>query len=50
MQKRKSVHETKAKRARRDGWLKIGVWVFIAVFAFSVAGGMVLFAVQLRSK
>ncbi|HEX8805638.1 MAG TPA: hypothetical protein VF741_01770 [Candidatus Aquilonibacter sp.] len=35
------VHETKAKRARRDFWKRLFVWAFIVLFAFSVAGGLV---------
>lgn len=35
------VHETKAKRARRDFWKRLFVWAFILVFAFSVAGGLI---------
>jgi len=40
------VHETRAKRSRRELWKKLFVWAFILVFAFSVAGGLVFIAVQ----
>jgi hypothetical protein len=36
------VHETRAERERRSLWLKVGVWIFLAIFVFSVAGGVVL--------
>ncbi|HEY5257794.1 MAG TPA: hypothetical protein VIJ12_05380 [Candidatus Baltobacteraceae bacterium] len=48
--KRRSLHEPRAARVRREGWLRAGVWIFILVFAFSVAGGMIIFGVQLASK
>jgi hypothetical protein len=35
------VHETKAKRARRELWKRLFIWAFIVLFAFSVAGGVV---------
>jgi len=34
------VHETRAKRSRREFWLKLGVWIFLFIFAFSVVGGI----------
>jgi hypothetical protein len=39
------VHETRAKRARRDFWKRFFIWVFILVFGFSVAGGIIAFTV-----
>jgi hypothetical protein len=42
------VHETKAKRARRRWWLKAFIWVFIVVFAFSIAGGVIALTVTSR--
>ena len=39
------VHETRAKRAGRNFWTKVGVWVFIAIFVFSVAGGVIAFTI-----
>jgi hypothetical protein len=50
MQKRRSVHESRASRIRRQGWMRAGVWIFILVFVFSVAGGMIIFGVQLSGK
>lgn len=40
------VHETKAKRSRRELWKRLFVWAFIILFAFSVAGGVVAISVQ----
>ncbi|MDE2481031.1 MAG: hypothetical protein KGN02_02430 [bacterium] len=34
------THETKAARTRRQLWIKAGVWIFILLFTFSVAGGI----------
>jgi hypothetical protein len=42
------VHETRAKRARRSRLLKAFVWVFIVIFAFSIAGGVIAFTVTSR--
>jgi type VI protein secretion system component VasF len=36
------THQTRAARARRDFWMKLGVWIFIAFFALSVAGGLIV--------
>jgi hypothetical protein len=44
--KTRVVHETKARRARRDFWKRLFIWAFIAVFAFSVAGGVIAMAVS----
>lgn len=41
----RTTHETRAKRARRDFWKRVGVWIFILVFVFSVAGGVIAFTV-----
>jgi uncharacterized membrane protein YhaH (DUF805 family) len=35
------VHETKARRNRREFWKRLFIWAFIVLFAFSVAGGVV---------
>lgn len=37
------VYETRSKRERRSALMKLGVWIFLAIFVFSVAGGVVLF-------
>jgi uncharacterized membrane protein YhaH (DUF805 family) len=34
------THETRSKRSRREFWLKLGVWIFLFIFAFSVVGGI----------
>jgi hypothetical protein len=39
--KRKTTHITRAARARREFWKRLGIWAFIVFFALSVAGGMV---------
>ncbi len=44
------VRETHATRERRSLWLKIGVWIFLAIFIFSVAGGVVLIGGGLGSR
>lgn len=38
------VHETRAKRARREQIKRGFVWAFIVLFAFSVAGGVIAVA------
>jgi len=41
MPARKHVpYETLKQRAARTKWIRIGVWIFIIVFAFSVVGGL----------
>lgn len=42
----RQTHETKAARARRETWKKVGIWIFILLFAFSVAGGVIAFTVR----
>lgn len=44
-QRSRTKHETKASRRRRRSLLKAGIWVFLAIFAFSVVGGLGFFAV-----
>ncbi len=41
----RATHETRAKRARREFWKRFFIWVFIVVFGFSVAGGIIAFSV-----
>lgn len=43
-QRRKMTHETRSARARRQFWLRLGVWVFIGIFVFSVAGMALIMA------
>jgi hypothetical protein len=40
------VHETRARRSRREMWKKAFIWAFIIVFAFSVAGGVIALSVS----
>ncbi|MGA8534939.1 MAG: hypothetical protein WB615_12600 [Candidatus Tumulicola sp.] len=42
MRSRRPAHTTRASRARRDFWKRLGVWIFIAFFALSVAGGLIV--------
>lgn len=32
--------------SRRQGWLRVFVWIFLVIFAFSVVGGVVVFSVN----
>jgi hypothetical protein len=34
-------HETRAARSRKEFWKRLGVWIFIFIFAFSVVGGLI---------
>jgi hypothetical protein len=40
-------HTTRSARARREFWKRLGIWVFIFVFAFSVVGGAIVVVEQL---
>jgi hypothetical protein len=44
--RRQSDYQTRS-HARREFWLRLGVWLFIAVFAFSVVGGLLVVSTQL---
>lgn len=44
--KRTAQHETRAKRNQREFFKKLGIWIFIAIFAFSVVGGLIAFTVS----
>jgi hypothetical protein len=48
--KRRPTHETRAARARRDFWKRLGVWIFIVFFALTVAGGLIVVSTQLTSS
>jgi hypothetical protein len=37
-------HTTRSARARREFWKRLGIWVFIVIFAFSVVGGLIAVA------
>lgn len=39
------VHETRARRERREWWKRALIWAFIILFAFSVAGGVIAISV-----
>lgn len=45
MKRGRTVHETRAKRGQREFFKRLGVWLFIFVFVFSVAGGLIVFTV-----
>jgi ABC-type microcin C transport system permease subunit YejE len=43
----KRVHagyESRESRFRRNRWLRLGVWIFLIIFAFSVVGGIFVFS------
>jgi hypothetical protein len=40
------VHETRARRSRREMWKKAFIWAFIIIFAFSVAGGVIALSIS----
>ncbi|HTU82674.1 MAG TPA: hypothetical protein VMF61_11125 [Candidatus Acidoferrales bacterium] len=42
MNVRRPTHETRAARARRDFWKRLGVWIFILFFALGSAGLIVV--------
>jgi heme/copper-type cytochrome/quinol oxidase subunit 2 len=46
VKRKQPTHQTKAHRARRNFWMRFGVWVFIVFFALSVAGGLIIFVVR----
>jgi hypothetical protein len=37
--------QTRAARARIEFWKRLGVWIFLIIFAFSVAGGLIVVGV-----
>jgi hypothetical protein len=38
-------YETRSKRARRQRWLKAGIWVFLCIFVLSSVGMVMAFVV-----
>ncbi|MGB8521082.1 MAG: hypothetical protein WCD38_13060 [Candidatus Tumulicola sp.] len=48
MKRRRTRHETRSARARREFWKRLGVWLFIGFFALSVAGGLIVISINLR--
>ncbi|HEY3676919.1 MAG TPA: hypothetical protein VGK84_13110 [Candidatus Tumulicola sp.] len=39
---KRTVHEPRAARARREFWKRLAIWIFIGFFALSVGGAMVV--------
>jgi hypothetical protein len=50
MKRKRVTHQTRAVRARRDFWKRLGVWVFIVFFALSVAGGLIIVSTELHAR
>jgi ABC-type microcin C transport system permease subunit YejE len=46
VKRKQPTHQTKVARARRNFWVRFGVWIFIVFFALSVAGGLLVFVVH----
>jgi hypothetical protein len=44
--KPRAQHTTRVHRARRQMLKRAFIWLFVMVFAFSVAGGLIAFAVR----
>jgi len=42
VRRKQPTHSTKIQRARRNFWMRFGVWIFIVFFALSVAGGLII--------
>lgn len=34
-------HQTRSARAKREFWKRLGIWIFIFIFGFSVVGGLI---------
>jgi type VI protein secretion system component VasF len=43
---RRTTHTTRAQRARAGLWKRAFVWIFIFLFAFSVAGGLIAMSIR----
>ena len=43
------MHQTRASRARREFFKRLGVWLFILFFALSVAGGLIIVSTSLKN-
>jgi len=50
MKARRTTHETRARRNRREFWKRLGVWIFIVFFALSVAGGLIVVGTTLTAR
>lgn len=42
----RATHTTRAQRARREALKRAFIWIFIILFSFTVAGGLVAFVVR----
>jgi hypothetical protein len=45
MKRARPTHHTRAKRGRVEFLKRLGIWIFIFLFVFSVAGGLIAFTV-----
>jgi len=45
MKRPSHTHETRSKRAQREFLKRLFIWIFIFLFVFSVAGGLIAFTV-----
>jgi len=45
VKRKRPTHETRATRSQKEFWKRLGVWIFIAFFALSVAGGLIVVGV-----
>ncbi len=43
MKPRKVTYQTRSARARRQNLMKAGVWLFLALFVFSIVGVAIAF-------
>ncbi len=43
-------HQTRTARARREFWKRLGIWIFLVVFAFSVVGGLIVVSATLAAR
>jgi type VI protein secretion system component VasF len=43
-------HKSRASRARREFWKRLGIWIFLFIFAFSVVGGLIAFTATLNAR
>jgi hypothetical protein len=50
MSRGRVAHETRSARNRREFWKRLGVWIFIAFFALSVAGGLIVVGTTLAAR
>ncbi|HTX58384.1 MAG TPA: hypothetical protein VMH02_01820 [Verrucomicrobiae bacterium] len=43
-------HQTRSARARREFWKRLGIWIFLLIFAFSVVGGLIVISAQFAAR